>query len=75
MVFTKENYLIMGIGVLLLITGYLLLIGGGSDNPETFSYELFNTRRMVVAPIFMVLGIAVEIYAIMHKSKKQNTNE
>lgn len=65
----------MGIGLLLLIIGYLLLIGGGSDDPDIFSYDLFNTRRMVVAPIFMTLGIAVEIYAIMHKSKKQNINE
>lgn len=75
LVFTKENYLIMGVGLLLLVIGYLLLVGGGSKDPNVFSEDLFNTRRMVIAPILMVLGIAVEIYAIMHTPRKKNKQE
>ncbi|MDE5559645.1 MAG: DUF3098 domain-containing protein, partial [Bacteroidales bacterium] len=49
--FRKENYILMGVGVLLLILGYVLLSGGGSDDPNVFSEALFNTRRLVVAPL------------------------
>ena len=45
--------------------------GGGSDNPDVFNEALFNTQRMVIAPILMVLGIVVEIYAILLKPKSK----
>ncbi len=69
--FTKENYLWMIIGVVLLVLGYILLIGGGSKDPDTFNYSLFNARRLVIAPILIVGGLVVEVYAIMKKSKKE----
>ncbi|MBR1627220.1 MAG: DUF3098 domain-containing protein [Bacteroidales bacterium] len=72
--FTKENYIWMAIGVVLLFLGYILLIGGGSKDPDTFNYALFNTRRLVISPILIILGLVVEVYAIMKKGK-QSTEE
>jgi len=67
--FTKKNYLFMGIGILLLIIGFALLAGGGSTNPEVFNYDIFNTQRLVIAPLFMLAGFVLEIYAIMYRKK------
>jgi hypothetical protein len=50
------------------------MAGGGSDDPEVFNYEMFNFRRMVAAPIVIILGIVIEVIAIMglfEKDKKQ----
>jgi len=76
--FEKINYIWMLIGIALLALGYILLVGGGAKSPDEFNYSLFDTRRLVIAPILMVGGIVVEIYAILLKSKKKpedNTNE
>lgn len=69
-VFTKVNYIIMGAGLLLLALGYILLAGGGSDDPNVFNYEMFNVRRLYVAPILIILGLIAEVVAIMYKDKK-----
>ena len=60
---------LQGIGLVILAIGYILLIGGGSNNPDQFSEALFNSRRMLWAPVFIVGGLVVEVYAIMKKSK------
>ena len=73
--FEKKNYIWMFVGLALLFIGYLLLIGGGSDNPDVFNYGLFSARRLVVAPIFLVAGIGVEIYAILLKAKGKKSQE
>lgn len=57
-------------GVLVMIAGYILMIGGGSDDPQVFNYEMFNFRRLVAAPIVIVAGIAVEVVAIMRIGRK-----
>lgn len=68
--FRKENYILMIAGVVLLILGYILLSGGGSDDPTKFSEDLFNTRRLVVAPLVILCGFIVEIWAIMKRPKE-----
>ena len=67
--FGKINYILMGAGLLLLALGYILLSGGGSDDPNVFNPAMFDTRRLYVAPILIVLGFVVEIVAIMFKKK------
>lgn len=68
--FGKINYILMGVGIVLLALGYILLSGGGSDDPNVFNPAMFDTQRLVVAPILIVLGFLVEIVAIMYQKKK-----
>lgn len=71
-VFAKKNYILMGVGILLIGLGYLLMAGGGSDDPEVFNPEIFNFRRMTVAPIVLLAGLVLEVYAIMTPGSKQS---
>ena len=66
--FTKENYRLMLIGLALMVLGFLLMIGGGSKDPADFSPDIFNFQRITVAPILILAGYVVEIFAIMKKS-------
>jgi len=68
--FRTINYILMGVGVLFLALGFILLSGGGSDDPEVFNPAIFDTRRLVVAPILLLIGLIVEIVAIMYRAKK-----
>ena len=68
-VFNKINYIIMIAGIVLLALGYILLAGGGSDDPNVFNPEMFNGRRLYLAPILIILGLIVEIVAIMYQGK------
>jgi len=68
--FEKENYLWMIVGGLLIITGLLLMIGGKSQNPKVFNAaEVYSFRRITLAPILIISGLIVQIYAIMKKPK------
>ena len=69
--FGKENYTWMLIGVAILVVGFLLMAGGGSDNPNEFLVnEVYSPRRITIAPIVILLGLAVEIYALFRQPKK-----
>ena len=61
------KYLLMGL--IVMVSGYILMSGGGSDDPEVFNYAMFDFRRMVVAPVVIILGIIIEIVAIMRVFK------
>jgi hypothetical protein len=63
--FNKKNYIIMVAGLILMGLGYILMIGGGSPDPNVFSEEIFSFRRITLAPILILLGIVVEIFAIL----------
>lgn len=67
---TRENYILMGIGLVLILIGFILMIGGGSDDPTVFNYEMFNFRRLTLSPILILAGFVVELYAIMKKPKE-----
>lgn len=60
-------------GLLVMISGYILMIGGGSDEPAVFNYAMFDFQRLVAAPIVILCGIIIEIVAIMKvfKGNKQ----
>ncbi len=67
--FSKENYIWLGVGVALLIIGYLLMSGGGSDNPNEFhADQIFSARRITLAPITVLAGYGTILYAILKKS-------
>ena len=74
--FRKTNYILMIVGVIVLFAGYILLAGGKAANDVEFSEAIFNTRRMVVAPILMIIGLATGIVAIMyHPRAKQEEQD
>jgi hypothetical protein len=69
--FQKENYKWLIIGLVINVIGFILMIGGGSDDPNKFdAAELFSPVRLTVSPILIVAGYIVMIYAIMKKPKK-----
>jgi len=59
----------MAIGFAIIVLGFILMTGGGSDDPNVFSSDIFSFRRITLAPIVLVVGFAFEIYAIMKKPK------
>ncbi len=70
---TIENYKYLIIGFGIIILGFLLMIGGGAENPAEFNgKELFSFRRITLAPIVILFGFAFEIWAIMKKPKSTN---
>lgn len=70
--FGKENYRIMIAGVLIIAVGMLMMIGGGSDNPNEFNAEqLFSFRRITLSPIIILIGFVVVLAAIMRKPREK----
>jgi hypothetical protein len=69
--FQKENYIYMFVGLGLLTLGFLLMIGGGSDDIVKFSTDIFDFQRITLAPILILAGYGVELYAIMKRPKEQ----
>ena len=68
---TVANYKLMLIGLAIIIIGYVLMTGGGSDDPNVFNEEMFSFRRITLAPIVVLAGFGFEIYAIMYKPKNK----
>lgn len=73
--FRKLNFILMGIGAVLLLIGYIALSGGASEDPSQFSEAIFDTRRLVVAPILILIGLVTEIFAIMWHPRNKTTSE
>ena len=71
MPFGRDNYLWVLIGIAFILVGFLLMIGGGSDNPDVFNEAIFSFRRLTLAPILVLAGFGIEIYAIMKKPKDE----
>lgn len=71
--FGKRNYMIMIFGVVVILVGFALMMGGGSDDPNVFNEEIYNFRRIRLAPTLVLIGLAIEIYAIVAKpARKKN---
>lgn len=68
--FKKKNYMLLIVGLTFIISGIILMIGGGSEDPTKFSYEIFNFQRLTLAPILLAIGFIFQIFAIMYKSKE-----
>ena len=69
---TPKGLHMLLIGLIVMVSGYILMSGGGSDNPEVFNYSMFDFRRMVAAPVVIILGIVIEVVAIMRVFKKED---
>lgn len=71
MVLGKGNYYLMLVGLAVIIIGFILMSGGKSTDPNVFNAdEVYSQRRIVVAPIVVILGFVIEIFAVFYKSKK-----
>lgn len=68
--FGKKNYQIMMVGIAFILIGFVLMSGGGTADETSFNPEIFSFRRITLAPIFILIGFVIEIFAIMHKPKK-----
>lgn len=69
--FEKEQFRLMLIGIAVIIIGCLLMIGGGSDDPNVFNEsEIYSFRRITLAPIVIVIGLVIEFVAILKKPKQ-----
>lgn len=73
--FGKQNYQIFIAGIALIILGYLLMIGGGSDDPNVFNPAIFDTQRITIAPMVCLLGFVVVIAGIMWRPKTATTEQ
>jgi hypothetical protein len=67
MALTLKNYILLLVGALIIILGFILMSGGEPATPESFDYGIFSFRRITLAPIVVVVGFAFEIYAILKK--------
>ncbi|CAM1359799.1 conserved protein of unknown function [Tenacibaculum soleae] len=68
--FGKRNYIIMLIGLTVIGLGFILMAGGGSENPNVFNEEIYSWRRIRLAPTLVIIGLGIEIYAIFANPKK-----
>jgi len=64
---TVKNYVLLAAGFAVIVLGFALMSGGGSDSPAEFDYAMFSWRRITLAPILVVAGFAFEIYAILKR--------
>ena len=68
--FTKNNYILLGIGVLFIINGLFFMQGGGAEKPSNFNEEIFSFQRITLAPILIVSGFIINVFAILYSEKK-----
>jgi len=66
----KRNFILMGIGLLVIIIGFILMAGGKSEDPAVFNESMFSFTRITLAPLMVFAGFVFEIYAIMKKPKE-----
>ncbi|MFM7018619.1 DUF3098 domain-containing protein [Flavobacterium sp.] len=67
--FDKVNYKILLIGIAVIALGFILMSGGGSDDPKVFNEDVFSFRRIRLAPTMVLIGFGITIYSIFKKAK------
>lgn len=70
-VFGRKNYKFMFIGLACIALGFILMSGGGSDDPNVFNPEIFNFRRIRLAPMIILIGFGIQVYAILLNPDKE----
>ena len=68
--FETINYKVLLIGIAVIVLGFILMSGGGSDDPKVFNEAVFNFRRIRLAPTLVLIGFGITIYSILKNSKK-----
>lgn len=71
-IFEAKNYRFMLIGIAFIAVGFILMAGGGSDDPNIFNPEIYSWRRIRLAPAFILIGFGFEVYAILLNPKKKD---
>ena len=69
-IFSKANYKLMLIGFVVIALGFILMVGGGSDDPNIFNPDIFNFQRIRLAPALVLIGFGIEIAAILRSFNK-----
>ena len=72
LLFGSSNYLILLSGIFFILLGFILMYGGGSENPNIFSNEIYSIRRIRVAPTLIILGFVFQVFAILKSPNKKN---
>ncbi len=70
-IFKKGNYKLMFIGLAVIAIGFLLMSGGGSDDPNVFNPAIYNFQRIRLAPTLVLIGFGIQVYAILFNNKKK----
>lgn len=73
--FTKTNYALIALGVIVILMGFYIMSGGTNEDPTSFSVDIFSQRRIFWAPLIVIIGFVIEIIAIFHRTHKKNTKE
>lgn len=71
-IFGKKNYKFLFIGLAFIAIGFILMAGGGSDDPNVFDESIFNWRRIRLAPTLVLIGFGIQIYAILLNPNKDS---
>ncbi len=71
-IFERKNYTFMLIGVAFILIGFMLMMGGGSDDPNVFNPEIYSWRRIRLAPALILIGFGIEVYAILLNPHKKD---
>ncbi len=72
---SSKNVRLVLVCLIVMVSGYILMIGGGSNDPNVFSYAMFDFRRLVLSPVLVILGIVIVIVAIMRKPKENQSTD
>ena len=70
-IFNNRNYLIMLLGLAIIGVGFILMSGGGSDDPNVFSADIYSFRRIRLAPTLVLLGLGLQVYAILSTKQEK----
>ncbi|GER60359.1 DUF3098 domain-containing protein [Patiriisocius marinus] len=71
-IFERKNYMFMLIGAAVIALGFILMAGGGSDDPNVFNPEIYSWRRIRLAPALILIGFGIEVYAILLDTRKND---
>lgn len=71
---TGKGLRLLLMGLIVMVAGFVLMTGGGTTDPDTFNWAMFDFRRLVAAPIVIVCGVVIEIVAIMSRPKASSND-